>query len=98
MAVVIETACLNEQALSEYCRKKGLYVEQINRWKELALGGYEARGRLSANERRELKQTKKQKRQIEKELKRKEKALAETAALLVLSKKCNAIWGGKEDD
>ncbi|BAO43539.1 transposase, IS3/IS911 family [Thiolapillus brandeum] len=95
LAVVIETACLNEQALSEYCRKKGLYVEQINRWKELALGGYEARGRLSANERRELKQTKKQKRQIEKELKRKEKALAETAALLVLSKKCNAIWGEK---
>ena len=39
-----------------------------------------------------------QKRQIEKELKRKEKALAETAALLVLSKKCNAIWGETEED
>jgi len=98
LAVVIETASLNEQALSEYCREKGLYAEQISRWKELALGGYEARGRLSADERRELKQTKKQKRQIEKELKRKEKALAETAALLVLSKKCNAIWGEVEED
>ena len=98
LAVVIETASLNEQALSEYCRKKGLYVEQIIRWKELALGGYEAQGRLSADERRELKQTRKQKRQIEKELKRKEKALAEAAALLVLSKKCNAIWGEAEED
>ena len=27
LAVVIETASLNEQALSEYCRKKGLYAE-----------------------------------------------------------------------
>ena len=98
LAVVIETASLNEQALSEYCRKKGLYAEQITRWKELALGGYEARGRLSANERRELQRTRKQNRQIGKELRRKEKALAETAALLVLSKKCNAIWGEAEED
>ena len=37
LAVVIETASLNEQALSEYCRRKGLYTEQIDRWKELAL-------------------------------------------------------------
>jgi transposase-like protein len=98
LAVIIETARLNEQALSEYCRKKGLYVEQIDRWKALALGGYEAQGKLSTNERQELKQTKKQVRQIEKELRRKEKALAETAALLVLSKKCNAIWGEAEED
>lgn len=98
LAVVIETASLNEQALSEYCRKKGLYAEQIIRWKELALGGYEAPERLSADERRELKQAKKQNRQIEKELKRKEKALAEAAALLVLSKKCQAIWGEAEED
>jgi len=98
LAVVIETAHLNEQALSEYCRKKGLYAEQITRWKTQALTGYEAPDRLSADERQELKQTRKQKRQIEKELKRKEKALAETAALLVLSKKCHAIWGEAEED
>ncbi|WP_448216966.1 hypothetical protein [Endozoicomonas sp. 2B-B] len=35
---------------------------------------------------------------LEKELKRKDKALAETAALLVLTKKANAIWGEREDD
>ena len=98
LAVVIETASLNEQALSEYCRRKGLYAEQISRWKELALAGYEATGRLSANERRELQRTKQQKRRIEKDLKRKEQALAETAALLVLSKKCHAIWGEAEED
>jgi hypothetical protein len=37
-------------------------------------------------------------RKLEKELKRKEKALAEAAALLVLRKKADAIWGDKEED
>ena len=47
---------------------------------------------------RELKDSKKERRKLEKELQRKEKALAEAAALLVLSKKANAIWGDSEDE
>ena len=39
LAVVIETAALNELAFSEYCRRKGLYPEQIERWKEAAMAG-----------------------------------------------------------
>lgn len=35
---------------------------------------------------------------LKKELNRKDKALAETAALLVLQKKVNEIWGSDEDD
>jgi len=35
---------------------------------------------------------------LKKELRRKDKALAETAALLVLQKKVRAIWGNDEDD
>jgi hypothetical protein len=35
---------------------------------------------------------------LEKELRRKEKALAEAAALLVLRKKAQAIWGDEEDE
>ena len=34
LAVVIETAALNESELGEYCRKMGLYPEQVHRWKE----------------------------------------------------------------
>ena len=37
-------------------------------------------------------------RQLERELRRKEKALAEAAALLVLQKKAQAIWGDPEDE
>ncbi|TKB05461.1 transposase, partial [Desulforhopalus sp. IMCC35007] len=40
LAVVIETASFNEVELSEYCRSRGLYREQISRWKIEALSGY----------------------------------------------------------
>ena len=98
LAVVIETAGLNEQELAEYCRRKGLYVEQIVRWREAAIAGAETLRPLSAEERRELQQERKKTRKLEKELKRKDKALAEAAALLVLQKKAQAIWGDSEDD
>jgi transposase len=98
LAVVIETAGLNEEGLAEYCRRKGLYVEQIARWREAAIAGAQTLRPLSAEERRELQQERKKTRKLEKELKRKEKALAEAAALLVLQKKAQAIWGDGEDD
>jgi transposase-like protein len=98
LAVVIETAGLNEEELAEYCRRKGLYVEQIRRWREAAIAGTQTLRPLSTEERRDLQQERKKTRQLEKELRRKDKALAETAALLVLQKKAQAIWGDGEDD
>jgi len=98
LAVVIEIAALNEQALSEYCRQKGLFSEQIERWKEAAIAGNESPERLSKTKRREFQQLKKKSRKTEKELSRKEKALAEAAALLILEKKAQAIWGVGEDE
>lgn len=98
LAVVIETAALNEEQLSEYCRKKGLYSEQIMRWKEGAIAGNETPGVLNKPERRLLQKERKKSRALEKELNRKEKALAETAALLVLKKKAQTLWGDREDE
>ncbi len=98
LAVVIETAALNEEELAEYCRGKGLYAEQIGRWREAAISGAETLRPLSAQERKELQQERKKTRKLEKELRRKDRALAETAALLVLQKKARAIWGDGEDD
>ena len=98
LAVVIETAGLNEEALAEYCRRKGLYVEQVARWREAARAGAETQRSLSVEERRELQKDRKKIRKLEKELRRKEKALAEAAALLLLQKKAQAIWGDGEDD
>lgn len=97
LAVVIETAALNEQALSEYCRRKGLYPEQIERWKAAATAGNDDPQRLTRDERLAWQQEKKRMRELEQELHRKEKALAEAAVLLVLKKKAQAIWGDGED-
>jgi transposase-like protein len=98
LAVVIETASLNGAQLSEYCRCKGLYPEQIDQWKTAALSGYQHRNQVKKENARNRQEDKQKIKRLESELKRKEKALAETAALLVLSKKCEAIWGVSEED
>lgn len=97
-AIVLETASLNEVERSEYCRRKGLYVEQIEAWRKAC---QQANANSVAQAKALREQRKKDRRQInklERELNRKEKALAEAAALLVLQKKAQAIWGDGEDE
>jgi transposase len=96
--VVLETASLNEVDLSKYCREKGLYIEQVKAWKNACIqaNGGVAEEALRLNQK--LKQKEKEYRQLKNELNRKEKALAEAAALLVLKKKADAILGGPEDE
>lgn len=98
LAVVIETATLSESELSEYCRSKGLYPEQIKEWKALFIQGRMSEGERRKQDREQSKRYKKENKQLKRELAHKEKALAETAALLVLRKKFNALWGENEDD
>jgi len=97
-AAVLETAALNESELSAYCRQRGLYPNQIKQWRmacEQANDWDRAQNkRLQDNTRNADKKVK----ELQKELIRKEKALAETAALLVLRKKAQAIWGESEDE
>ena len=93
LAVVIETAPLSETELSAYCREKGLYPEQVQRWKEACLQGA---GQQIDQEKSAQKQKKQDQRTIKKlkaEVRRKDKVLAETTSLLVLSKKLEALYG-----
>ncbi len=95
-AVVLETASLPQAELAEYCRCKGLYIEQVQAWRAQCEAAFDpASGGSSAAA---AKVERKRIRELEKELSRKEKALAETAALLVLRKKAAAIWGEKEEE
>ena len=96
-SVVLETSILSEVELSEYCRTKGLYPEQVKAWKLACVAGNMTSVEKKKQVTAEHKADKKRIRQLEKELNRKEKALAETAALLVLRKKLNAYWGEDED-
>lgn len=96
--VVMETYAMNQADLAEYCRKKGLYKEQIEAWRDSCLN---ANGRDSNQTKQlnlELKEEKKRAKTLEKDLRKKEKALAEAAALLLLRKKAQAIWGDQEDE
>lgn len=96
-AVVLETASLSEEALAVYCRRKGLYVEQVRVWRAAC---EQANARREVDEATRAQQHKTDKRRIrdlERELHRKEKALAEAAALLVLAKKYRALPQQDED-
>ena len=97
-AAVLETAAFNEAELAEYCRAKGIYPEQLSQWRKAC----EKANDWDRESNRRLKTEKKADRQrirkLEQELRRKEKALAEAAALLVLQKKAQAIWGDPEDE
>ena len=96
--IVVETASMNESELAEYARKKGLYVEQIKAWRDACMNANGGIAKEAARLNRALKDSQKERRKLERELHRKEKALAEAAALLVLRKKARAIWGDPEDE
>lgn len=98
LAVVIETAVLSEAELSQYCREKGLYPDQVKAWKQDCLEGFTLNPERERFIATQAKADKKKIKQLKKELHRKEKALAETAALLVLRKKLDAFYQEDQED
>ena len=98
LATVIETASMTEAQLIEYCRAKGLFAEQVRSWKEASLAGFQSSDAQDKILKQQSKADKVQIKKLEKELRRKEKALAETAALLVLRKKLDALWENNDAD
>ena len=94
----LETAALSEIELSEYCRRKGLYPEQVQQWRQACILGQQSARTLQQAEKAQAKADKKRIRQLEQELRRKDKALAEAAALLILQKKLDAYWSNVDED
>jgi hypothetical protein len=76
--------------LNAWCREQGLFVHQLEQWKA---DFYSSQGGVS--EKREVHTLKAEIHGLERELLRKDKALAEAAALLVLQKKFRALLGGE---
>lgn len=94
---VLETAALSEAELAAYCRQRGLVPEQIQQWRTACAQANDRADQVAQSERAALKNEKARGKRLERELNRKETALAETAALLTLRKKAQAIWGESED-
>ena len=99
--VVLESAGLNATELSSYCRERGLFAEQVDRWRQMAQDA-NANAVLTMAEQRDLEkrhqQDQKEIKALKQDLRRKEKALAKAAALLIAAKKIQAFWGEDEDD
>ncbi len=89
---VVEYEKLDEEERGKYLREEGLHSVHIERWKRQIIVGLKG-PKSSKKDPRDTKI-----KELEKELGRKEKALAEAAALLMLKKKAQSIWGDREDE
>jgi len=96
--IILETASLNEIELGEYCRQRGIYPEHIKNWKDNFIHDSASSEKMSKTQRQQAQQQSKTIQQLQSELRRKDKALAEAAALLVLQKKFQALWTESEDE
>lgn len=94
LEMVIRCGPLSEAEVSALCREQGVYPHHVAQWKQDFLKGSPPLKASQLEERRVQAENKK----LKKELHRKERALAEAAALLVLQKKVNTLWAMDEDD
>jgi transposase-like protein len=92
---LLTTAGLDEASRSAWCRAQGVFPQDLAQWREAAQQGLAMPAQPGLGG-RQSKQDRKRIQELERELRRKEKALAETAALLVLSKKLEAIFSRGE--
>lgn len=88
------TVSLSETEIGAYCRQHGIYSMQLKEWEKDFMKADSPDNKYKA----EVNLLRKKNAKLEKELRRKEKALAEAAALLILKKKADEIWGDGEDD
>lgn len=98
MRVVVETYPLTEAELSAYCRENGYYIEDVKKWHKKALDANDRETVRDEKAREKLYKAMKDNKRLKKDLKRKNEALAETTALMVLKKNLKQILGDQEDD
>ena len=85
--VVVETASMNETELAEYARKKGLYIEQIKAWKDACMNANGGIAKEASRLNRELKDSEKERRKLEKEYSVRKRLLQKQQPYLYCQKK-----------
>jgi transposase-like protein len=95
--VVLETAPMSQEEVAQYCRGKSILPEQLQQWRRACEQANAGKVPSQGQGEQDGGAAQQRIRGLERELKRKTEALAETAALLVLRKKADAIWGTGED-
>ncbi len=94
---VLTTAARDEAARNAWCREHGVYPQDLAQWRQAATQALATPEEARASP-LQTKQDRRRIKELERELRRKEKALAEAAALLVLSKKLEAIFPKDRDE
>ena len=94
---VTEAAGLSEAEVGAYLRRAGLHSDHLYQWRNEMMDAVR-KNPTAGRTKTELAQAKKRIRDLERELRRKDKALAEATALLVLKKKADLIWGTVDED
>ena len=89
-----ESHGLEEEALNAWCRGRGIFAHDLTQWRSDCCNALGAAGQREESE--ELRQLRIANQQLQRDLNRKEKALAEAAALLVLQKKYRALWAAED--
>jgi transposase len=97
LEAVITTAALDEAGKSAWCRKHGVYPAELDKWRSSAAAALAEPEQARASP-QSTRQDRKRIKELERDLRRKNAALAQTAALLVLSKKLEAIFHKGEDE
>lgn len=96
LQAVLDCESLTGESLGAYCREQGIYSTQLTEWKSKLMK--ENPKDLVAQHKRIQQKLEAENKELKRELRRKEKALAEASALLILKKKADLIWGKDEDD
>ena len=94
LRVVVEAGKVTDAELGEFLRREGVHDPQLKEWRATAEASLADAPKLKGKRSPEAKRIQ----QLEWEVRRKDKALAEASALLVLKKKAEAIWGAMDDD
>ena len=97
LEAVITTAAMNETGKSAWCREHGVYPAELGQWRASCTAALASPEEPRASP-QATRQDRKRIKELERDLLRKDRALAETAALLVLSKKVAAIFNKGEDE
>lgn len=95
---VLLTATLDEASKSAWCRENGVFPQQLEQWRLAATQALAEPSEARAASPSQTKAARQRIKELERELHRKEKALAEAAALLVLRKKLAALFPTDKDE
>jgi len=98
LQALIDTMAMSIDERGAYCREHGIYTHHLDEWKKIILAGLSNSNAATLAQKTKDQKTVSELKKLKSDLQRKDKALAEVSALLILKKKADLLWGAEEDD